>query len=498
MPQGIIARQSIQNTILQYAGVVLGFVSIILLFPRILTPAQFGLTRLFLSLAMICSQFSHLGITKTIIRYFPYFNDTRQSRSRFLTASLLVSFSGFILFVILYLVLKPQFVASFEDSSALYSDYYLFLIPIVFGYIFFQILDRYNRALHDSVTGTMVHEAILRVLTVVLLLVFYFGLITFTVFMYFFMACYLIQPIFLIITLYKRGQLTFAFPRLQKGYHFLKEMAAYNVYTFLAGLTTLIIGNIDTIMISAILDLKSTAVYAIAFSISMVINVPQRSILKIASPVLADLLKEKRNQKILSLYRRTSLNQLIAGSLLYIGIWANLHNLFDILPPQYQGIKWVILIIGFSSLFNMTTGINGAIIINSNYFRFSLYINIFLVVITVTANYLLIPIYGLLGAAIATTGSIVIYNTIKTIFVWVKFSMQPFQTKTPLVIIIAAIVLILSFQIPYLNNFFVDVIVRSLAITVVFTGSILFFNVSDDVENLLKDGVRRIKAYLRS
>lgn len=498
MSQGLIKRQSIQNSILNYVGIALGFVSIILLFPRILTPAQFGLTRLLLSLAMICSQFAHLGINKSIIRYFPYFNDTKQSRSRFLTASLLISVAGFILFVILYLVLKEQFVASFRDNSALFVNYYLFLIPIVFSYIFFQVLNSYNQALHDSVTGTLVHETILRSLIIILLIVVSFQLISFHIFMYLFMVCYLTEPIFLSITLYKRGQLTFSFPRLQKGYNFLKEMVAYTFYSLLGGLASIIVGNIDTIMIGAILDLKSTAVYTIAFSMSLVITIPQISILKITNPILAGLLKEDKREKIRSLYKRTSLDQVIAGSLIYIGIWANMHNLLYLLPPQYQDIKWIFLIIGFSSLFNIATGINGAIIINSKYFRFSLYINIFLVVITVIANYFLIPVYGLLGAAIATAGSVIIYNIIKMIFVWVKFSMQPFQWKTPAVVIIAAVCLVLSFQIPYLYNFYIDVIVRSIAITVVFIGSILLFHLSDDVKELLSDIVHRIKIFLNS
>jgi O-antigen/teichoic acid export membrane protein len=498
MPQGIIAQQSIKNTLLLYVGIALGFVTTILLYPRILTPAQYGLTRLLLSLAMVCAQFAHLGIDKLIIRYFPYFRDSRESRSRFLTASLLVSLSGFVIFVILFLGLQKQFLGAFQDRSALFADYDLLLIPIVFGILFFVILNSYNRALRDSVTGTFVHETFIRLCIIGLLIVFYFGLISFSVFMVLFVVSYLLQSIFLVITLYNRGQLTFAFPRLRKGADFLKEMAVYSGYSFLGGLTSLIIGNIDIIMIGAILNLNATAVYAIAFSISTVISVPQRSIMKIASPILADLLKENRISEVRSLYKRTSLDQLIAGLLIYIGIWANMHNLLYLLPPQYQGVKWLILVTGFGKLFNMATGVNGAIILNSKYFRFSLYVNIFLVIITIIANYLLIPLYGLQGAAIAAAGSLIIFNIIKIIFVWIKFSMQPFEWSASAVVIIAAICLVLSFQIPYLYNFFVDMIVRSAAIAVVFIGSILLFHLSDDVENLILEMIYRIKLFLNS
>jgi len=151
----------------------------------------------------------------------------------------------------------------------------------------------------------------------------------------------------------------------------------------------------------------------------------------------------------------------------------------------------VIITIGAAKLFDMATGINGGIIMNSKYYRFDLYTNILLVILTVITNYLLIPPFGILGAAIATAFSIFVYNSIKMIFVWIKFSMQPFQWTAPVVLLIAAVCLMLSFELPYLFNFYLDVTLRSLLITVVFLGSILLFNLSDDLNSLVVESLRR-------
>ena len=210
------------------------------------------------------------------------------------------------------------------------------------------------------------------------------------------------------------------------------------------------------------------------------------------------MLKNKQYKQINSLYERTSLNQIIAGSLLYVGIWANMHNLMDLLPPEYQGAEQIILIIGFAKLFDMATGINGGIILNSKYYRFDLYTNILLVIIAIITNYLLIPVYGLLGAAFATTISIVIYNSIKLVFVGVKFRMQPFQWSALGVLIIAAVCLLLSFQLPYLYNFVIDVTIRSGIMTIVFVGTILAFGLSNDVKQLVNEMRRRATRYLKS
>ena len=495
---GVIIRQSIQNTLISYLGVALGFVSTILLYPRILTTDQYGLTQLLFSIALVCSQFAHLGVKNMIIRFFPYFGHSKQSRKRFLTFILLVPLVGFILFVLLFLLTQDLFISSYQDQSALFEEYYLYLIPLVLGILFFEVLNNYIRALHDAVTGSFVHEVLLRALLIILLVVYYFELITFPSFMIGFAACYCLQPIYLLSYLGIKDELKLGIPKLQKRSKFLKGMGVYGAYSLLGGLATLLVGKIDIIMLGAILDLESTAVYAIAFYVGSVIAVPQRSILKIATPVLAGLIKEKQTSEISSLYKRTSLNQIIAGSLLYIGIWANMHNLMYLLPPEYQGGKWIILVIGFAKLFDMATGINGGIILNSKYYRFDLYTTLLLVAIAITTNFILIPIYGILGAAIATAISIVTYNTVKLVFVKVTFSMQPFRWSSLLVLIIAMVCLQFSFQLPYLQNFFVDLIVRSAAITVVFIGAILFFNLSEDVKSLLQEGLRQTKTYFRS
>ena len=41
---------------------------------------------------------------------------------------------------------------------------------------------------------------------------------------------------------------------------------------------------------------------------------------------------------------------------------------------KFQGGKIVVLFIAFSQLFNMLTGVNGKIIINSKYYKFDLYL----------------------------------------------------------------------------------------------------------------------------
>lgn len=494
---GIIIRQSIQNTIISYLGIALGFVITILMFPHILEPNQYGLTRLLISLTLVSTQFAHFGMKNVVIRYFPYFQQREQSRHKLLALTFLVPLLGFIIFGLLFFLLQDTLILNFSNRSDLFASYNLYLLPLVLFILFFEVLNNYVRMLQDSVTGSFLNEIVLRIITIILLVVYYYGLIDFQIFMAAFALSYGIQPICLIGYLYVKKELVFSSPFKNISFSFLKEMSVYALFSLFGGLATILVGNIDIIMIGAMTNLGNTAVYFIAFSVGSVIAVPQRSIGKIAMPVLAGFMKNKKYEEVYALYKRTSLNQIIGGSLLLVGIWANIHNLMDLLPPEYNGVKWIIVLIGLAKLFDMATGINGGIIVNSKYYRFNLYANIFLVLLAIITNYLLIPPYGILGAAIATAFSIFVYNFVKSIFVWMKFSMQPFEWNSLAVIVIAAGCLILSFQIPYLFNFFIDVTVRSLAIAFVFLGLILLFNLSYDVQALVNEGQRRAKLIIQ-
>lgn len=488
---GIIIRQSIQNTIISYSGIVLGFITTILLYPVILTPEQYGLTRVLISISTVAAQFAHLGIKNVTIRFFPYFKNKSEGNHGFLFWVVSVPFFGFLLFWGIYYFLEPAIIEYYVEKSSLFTSYAGYVIPLVLFIIYFEVLNNYVRSLFDSTTGSLLNEVLLRIIIIGILAAYAYNWIDFNSFVTLFVATYAVPPIALLIYLGVLGELSllpdfnFLKPRLSK------EIASYVLYSLLGGVSTMIVGNIDIIMLASLAGLTDTGIYAIAFYMGSVIAVPQRSIGKIGGPMLANAIKEKAMKTVEEIYRRSSINQIIAGGLLLIGIWGNLDNLFRILPQEYASGGWVIIVIGFAKLFDMASGLNGMIILNSKYYRLDLWTTIFLVFFSIAANYLLIPVYGILGAAIATAGTLFVYNLIKLVIVWNKFNMQPFRANILWVVVIAAITLAIALQIPKIGRTSVDIICRSSIITTIYLGSIYLLRVSDDLNNLINEVFKR-------
>lgn len=490
---GIIKRQGIQNSFIIYFGIGLGFITTLYLYPNILTQEQYGLTRLLLSVSFIFSQVVHLGMKNITIKFFPYFEDTKNNHNGLLFLVLTIPLVGFLLFGFLFFTFEGYLLQYYQDSSELFVEYYLYLIPLVLGIVYFEVLNSFVRARYNSTTGSIVSDIILRLVNILLLCLLYADFFSFEGFMVGFICSYILQFVLLIIYLIKIGEFdpTPNFSFLDKK--LFSQISNYGLFSLLGGVASLIVGNIDIIMLGALTGLSSTGVYAIAFYIGNVIAVPKKSIVNIASPLISKYLKEGQLNDVDKIYRSSSINQLIPGCLLFVGIWANMDNLLYILPPDYAGAKWVIIIIGLSKLIDMAAGVNGHIIINSDFYKTDLFFTLFLVFISVLANYLLIPIYGIVGAAIATAISLFIYNLIKCIYVWMKFSMQPFSPKIFVVLILSGSLIYLSSLVSQTGGVYMDLIIRSSIITIIFSSLVLLFNISEEVNKIWIDIQFRIK-----
>ncbi|WP_158278729.1 lipopolysaccharide biosynthesis protein [Rhodohalobacter mucosus] len=484
---GIVIRQSIVNAAITYFGIGLGFVLTIFLYPHILDPDQYGLTRVLISAALISSQFAHLGFHNLILRYFPFFKKAYPEGHGLLFWAFIIPFSGFLVFALLFFLLDDLFISVYSERSPLFADFYLWVLPLTLFVLYFEVLNNYLRSLRDAVSGSFVNEVFQRVLVIALLLLYLFGLMSFSQFIGLFVLSYGLQPVFLTIQIARQGGLDLKprFDILRKK--LLKGMASYSLFSLLGGLTTVMVWNVDVLMLGAMTDLESTAVYAIAFYIGSVIAVPQRSVEKIAGPLISEFIKSKKWDEVAILYKKTSLNQLIPGIFIFGLIWINLELLFQFLPDIYSSGRWVVFIIGLAKLIEVGTGANGIILLNSSHYRVSFYSNVLLVLLTIAANYLLIPTYGIEGAAMASAFAIFVYNSVKSIYILLNIGIQPLTGAAMTALAIGFfLIFILDATGPWIgDSVWFRAIAQSVLFTLFFAAPVLLFRLSEDLNNLV-------------
>ena len=484
---GIIVKQSLSNLIISYAGIALGFILTILLYPHILSPDEYGLTRVLFSASFISTQFAHLGFQNLVIRYFPVFKRAAPQNHGFLFWALTIPVIGFLIFAGVYFAADSTIIAYYAEQSPLFVDYYLWVLPLTLFILYFEILNNYLRSLRDSVTGSFAMEIIQRLITISLLGVYFFGWITFHLFIMLFVLSYMINPLIVAIQIARKGEWKLRPNMKLMRRPLLKGMANYGLFSMLGGLTTVIVWNVDILMLGSLAGLDQTAIYAIAFYMASVIAIPQRSINKIVSPLLADFIKNKEWDEVGSIYTKSSLNQLIPGIFIFGLIWINLDVVYQMMPDFYAAGRWVVFIVGIGKIIEMITGANGLILINSKHYRVSFYTNLILIAVTIGANYIMIPLYGIEGAALASVLAILVYNGTKYTWVLVKMGLQPFTKKTVVVTVLGTAALSITQLFTFFDYYLTEAVVNSLIFVTLFGGPVIYFSISEDLNIMLKN-----------
>ncbi|MCX7834408.1 MAG: oligosaccharide flippase family protein [Ignavibacteria bacterium] len=482
---GIVEKQSVRNTILSYLGVIIGYVNVVLLFPAFFTTEQFGLVQLLISASVIYAQLSQVGIVNAITRFFPFFRTSDKKHNGFITIIISVLLSGFALTTLLYIVFKPLIVEAYKDNSSLFLDYYYFLIPLSMVTVFFNVLEALARAIFRTVFSTLMREVGIRIFTTIFILIYSLKLIDFNTFVYSYLISYFLCALLILIQLFISKEyyfyLNFSYIKKDK----LIEILKYGGFTLLSSASLLIGTRVDGLILGSMINLSIVGVYFTFLYIATVINVPNRSLAKITVPIIANLWKEKNIKEINAIYKKTSLILLSIGMLIYIGIVVNEKNLLYMLrnKPEFIDNFIIFYLIGLAYVFDAAFSLSSEVISNSPNYKYDSLFNFILLVSSVLFNILFISLYGSIGAALAILVSYTLFNTLKLIFLKRKYNISILSLKHLIVLITGAFVYIIGISIPFMINLVVDILIRSIIISIIFLSIIYFLKISEDINS---------------
>lgn len=481
---GVVIRQGFKSLIAQYIGIVIGYVNIIFLFPLCLPLEQIGLTRFILEMGLFLAFFAQIGVPNAVNKFYPYFRDQAKNDNGFQFLISFVPLIGILLFSLIFILFKPLFIDFFITNSPLVIDYFWYFIPFTFIYVYLNVTEQYCTTQYRIVVPKLIRDVFLRLISTVLLLMKYYNLIDFDQFMQLLTLFYFVG---LLINIY---YIKYLFGinlkpdfTLLKDAKLKKEILYFLGFIIIAGIGSTIVNKIDNIMISGLINLSSFSIYSTALFIATVIEMPYRSISQISAPIVADAMKARDMEKVEEIYKKSSINQSLIGVFIFLGIWINADSIFSMMPngEVFKEGKYVILFIGLSKIFDLLTGVNSSILTNSKYYYFGLYFMFLLAGIAIALNYLLIPIYGIVGVGIATAISILIYSTCITAFVKAREKIHPFSKQTIVLLIVGLACFLLNLSIPKIDILIVDIIVRSSLVLGIYSLSNYFLKTSEEM-----------------
>lgn len=497
---GIVIRQSLKGTFVNYVGVVLGIFVQFYIVAKYLDPEVIGLTKVIYEVALFCSGFAMLSCNSVGMRFFPYFRDPEKHNNGFFFFYLLMPTVGTILITCVYILLRGPVTNFFAENSALFNDYFYWVIPLMAILTFWQFFEGYSNINMRIAIPKAVREVGMRALMLVLYVLYGLKYIDMTGLVAGFLVAY---GLCLLMT--GTYALHIGDNSLKHDWHFIgKELAqkilCYQGFLILAAITGNIMNQLDLFMLSGLKGLYAGGIYTMVVYMAAVVEMPSRSITGISQPLAANAMKEGDIRQADELYKNVSLHQFLASAVLLLVVWVNLDAIFALIPngEKFADGKWAVLFLGLAKVVYSTLNFGNTLISFSKYYYFTLFISIFITALTIGTNLYFIPLWGITGASVATLIACLISSSMQQWVVQILVKANPFTKQHILVVVLVAVLYLLDMLIPSIIDeeqsviwCLADIALRSGAMALV--GAVLIYklNISKQITGIIRYYVLR-------
>lgn len=488
---GVVKKQGVINTLIVYGGTLIGFVSLLLIQPHFLSKEELGLTRLILSYGGVLSILFSLGISAVTIRYLPKFYNKENGHSGFFGFLLLYTFAAIGLGLIILFLTKEFIFSFYRESAQEFIDNFEFVILMTIINSFILGFNAYCIAILKSIFPTFLNDILNRILFICIILLHFWGYLNLHDFLLAFCLTYGVTAILLLIYIFSIEK-----PGLIPD---RKHIAAtvgfrpifrYGLIITVTAINSVSLKYIDQMFVGNI-SLGNVGIYSVAAFIGLIIEIPLGALERIANSVISHAMSSGKIDEVKTIYFHSARFLLIIGGWLFLMVISNLAGLLSFLPPDYQQGVLITLFIAIGSLVNMATGVNYPILLNSDKYIWGAVFTISLIVFTVIGNLLLIPIFGMLGAAITACLVSVINNFLRYGFIWKRFQLQPFDSNTLLIALLTVVLTTAGYflQLPF--SPILSIVVKGLLFSVLFFGILLWRGWASDLYHYLPQAIRK-------
>ncbi|MGC6430702.1 MAG: lipopolysaccharide biosynthesis protein [Jejuia sp.] len=478
---GIVASQSFKNIISTYTGFFIGAINTLFLYTNFMSDTYYGMVGYMLSAAYVIMPLMAFGVHNTLVKFYSSFK-TRMALNSFLT---LMLFLPALMAILLAFVLYSGYstIALYLSSeNEIIKDYLWHTFIIAFALAYFEVFYAWVKVNMKTVFGNFMKEVFHRVGNTVLLCLLHFDYLNIEQFMIGIVIIYVVRMLVMLLYAFSVKMPVIQYRRIKN----LTDILKYSSLIIIAGSIATILLDVDKVMLGKYIPIENVAYYSVGVFIATVIAVPQRAMHQILLPLTAKYLNTRDFESLSDLYKRSSLNLFVVGGLIFLLIILNVNQLYSLIDESYRTGLYVVLLISGSKLYDTLLGSNNAILFNSDYYRVVLLLGVFLVVAMVLLNIILIPIFGINGAACATFTAVFLYNTGKIVFVYKAFKILPFSSNTSKVGLLILVLGLSGYFWDFNFHYILNIVLKSFLIIAAFSFLVYRFKLSKDLNNVIR------------
>ncbi len=426
---GIIIKESLKQSVVSVGLSVVGAIATLFIYP--LDRELLGLLGTIVDVGALLIPIVIVGLGSASIRYFPYFSHASFTRNKYLFFLLKLLIINCLVLILLFPLFKNLSLKYSSNDAPEYAQYFIYILPAALlfgiGQFFTHYLSNFK-----VVTLPLFLKNLYKIGMPLSFLLIYLHLLNVENGIYLLLGIMLFSVVILGGMIFVRARKEVISSKTDLTYKRPKDFYNYYFWAFASSVGSMMAFKVDGYMVPNMTNLTMAGDYRMSVFIASVITIPITSVVAIANPIIAQAWKNNDLTEIKKVYLKGAKNLLFLGAVMLFGIYL----LLDFLPlvieawTKLSHLKIIVIVIGVARLFDMVSSVNGVIIQHSVWFRYNSIFVIILTVLNIVLNIILIKSHGILGAGIATGISLIVFNVLKSGFLYKKIGVQPLDLMT--------------------------------------------------------------------
>ena len=397
-----------------------------LLLARLIAADGYGLYNLAISAATIFAGISAMGLDDAMVRYIAIMSRRGDPPGVWGTIQLGVGVStvaGIGMGATLYVAATPIAVGMFEEPRLTPLLHLLaFVVPfLTMSNVLTGCARGFGRMDHAAFAENVVQSTVRMALLALLALT---GMDVFTA-----VAVFAISDVAssLTLVLLLNREFPLRRPLRRDVRRDTRQVFSFALPLWLSGLLNQFRKNIETVMLGALTAVADVGVYAVVTKINLASHVVYRAIIVSVKPVLASLSDQKDHEGLTQVYTAATRWTLALNVPFFLISVLYPEPILRVFGASFTAGAGALVLLAIAELVIAGTGICGSIIDMTGHTRLKLANTVLWIVLLLAANALLIPRWGLLGAAAASLIAAVTINVVRLVEVWVVERLNPYR-----------------------------------------------------------------------
>jgi O-antigen/teichoic acid export membrane protein len=396
---------------------------------RTLGASLLGIYALGMTVVSIASIFNTLGVSQAAVRFISSYSATQRFDllRGFLARSISLLLVCNTVLAIAMLLVGPWVAIHFYHTPELANYIRLFTLIMILGvftHFFGNVLGGYKDVARRTVINYFIGTP-LTILTTVVLVAYGLGLKGYIAAQVISASLVLLLLLILVWRLTPEAARSFSGPLAPID----KETISVSATTLGLALLGFVMSHTDTVAIGRYRNTRELGVYALASAIVTFVCVVLNSVNQIFGPTIADLFAREEHDLLSRMYQ--TLTKWILGLTLPLAavILVFAVPIMGIFGKDFEA-GWIILVIGtIGQLVNSGVGSSGTLLYMTGRHRSLIWIQASIAFMIIVLNVWLVPVWGIVGAVLASAFANVVANVCYLIVVRRELRLLPYNSS---------------------------------------------------------------------